>query len=213
MRTLILAPHIDDELIGCYSRIKAGLVPDVCYFFDITEERFNEAKNFESSGAIKIVKEEDLNLPSYDIILVPSIQDHHPDHKYVNRKYRRFATSFYSVDMVEATPYSIEDRLYKRNLLNTYYKSQSSLWEHDNKYFIFESIHEHDYQRLYQISKDFYSLAIPLSYKTEVIMCLNKQGFLLEENPEAFFNHLLSIVEGPIVLKVNDTIFRTAPGL
>ena len=42
--TTILAPHVDDELIGCFTRLQNRSIDHVIYFFELTPERKKEAK-------------------------------------------------------------------------------------------------------------------------------------------------------------------------
>jgi len=142
---VIFAPHIDDELIGCWSLIKQGLVREVIYFFDMTPLRKMEARH--------IAKEYDF-IVSFDpefkeiekstVLLIPNIRDMHPHHKSVNRVIKTYypdhKKKYYSIDMNYKTAL-LPDYEDKRNALLRFFPTQASLFN-DAKYYLFESIHD-----------------------------------------------------------------------
>ena len=160
---LILAPHIDDEVIGCFELLKYNVdaCVDIIYFYDITDERkeaiprlknrFRLVNNvfFNNETITFTLNNVEDYLEKYDRIFCPDpIFETHPDHKelgnlgtYIFKNYDWFnGIIFYTVNM--QAPYvrklneeEIED---KRNSLNEIYPDQKSLWESDYKYFLFE---------------------------------------------------------------------------
>lgn len=146
MRNLIVAPHIDDELIGCYSVLeKEGHKTDVLYLYDLSPERKAEAEHGSQILGFGILNFFPRTKDTYSKIYVPSRHDWHAQHKEAYLSYRTKATHFYSVDMVGGKPLSTEDQERKKYLLDTIYPSQKALWERDHKYFLFESIATKDY--------------------------------------------------------------------
>jgi len=151
VENVIIAPHPDDEIIGCWSLIKKGLISRVIYL-DATSERFRAARSL--GGAFNFVAE----LSSYrclDKILsrrsstntlityfVPDITDNHVLHKAANciARLSGCKLGYYSVDMIAGfvKELSEQDKKEKRAALNKYYPDQKSLWENDWKYFLFE---------------------------------------------------------------------------
>lgn len=151
-QVLIVAPHIDDELIGCYSvlsRNPALAHVDVLYLEELTRERRNEVRTLTGHGWIRqsyFGLTDKLNVSAYNEVYVPSRWDWHPAHRKANAEWRKHATHFYSVDMARGEPLSNHDRTRKKQWLDFTYPSQKQLWESDAKYYLFEDIHESDYE-------------------------------------------------------------------
>lgn len=164
----ILAPHIDDEVIGCYRLLAAGQIESVCYFQELSEERIREGKacarrfgfraNFFTPDVplhevVRIMGE----LYVGHIILVPHIADQHPHHKQVNRgacglkdvHLKDVQLRFYSVDMnVKCDVLDEETRKAKHNALYELFPSQQPLFNQDSKYFLFESLLDTDWTKM-----------------------------------------------------------------
>ena len=85
--TTILAPHVDDELIGCFTRLQNRSIDHVIYFFELTPERKKEAKAAaEHFGFIPIFARPDsmklvMDTVKDNTVLLPACTDSHPDHK------------------------------------------------------------------------------------------------------------------------------------
>lgn len=146
---VILAPHIDDELIGCFSLLRKGLVSDVYYFYDLDEQRIEEAKRLAKNLGFTphFLESYPYTFPEDKILLLPNIADLHPHHKNINTTYRREPNEkvYYSIDMnVKNRVLGEKERSDKLDLLRTYYPSQSKLIEGNDKYHLFESILETD---------------------------------------------------------------------
>lgn len=143
----IIAPHPDDELIGCYSLFKYNLVDKVIYIKDknLDSDRFKESTFLSERYKFeKIIVENiyDFRPDDNDFYFVPSPLDDHPLHKIVYHRFYDINKGIYSIDM--NTPYvkelSNEDKEIKFNMLNLYYPSQKELWQYNAKYYLFESI-------------------------------------------------------------------------
>lgn len=158
---IILAPHVDDEVIGCFRLLLSGSVKTVIYFFDLDEERKAEA--LESSkrfGFIPISYSSAtiLNIPEDQVMVVPHISDNHPHHKWVNQWAKQWPNVklYYSVDMdrnVELL--SPEISYLKQTSLKQLFPSQLSLFE-NAKYYLFESkLVNSDYTRTIGIRTQF----------------------------------------------------------
>lgn len=147
---IILAPHIDDELIGCYSLIKDKKIDKVIYFFDTTEKRKKEANMLAKVYDFEPFFVRSVNFclrefSIYDVLYVPHQNDNHPHHKIINQfaKNLHNEKKYYSIDM--NTKFNIlDDGTQKKVLLDKYYKSQKKLWKNDAKYYLFESIQDSD---------------------------------------------------------------------
>lgn len=147
---LIIAPHVDDEMIGCWSVLmNAGYDVTVLYMYELTVERKLEAEHAATLLGFKPVFMSDIVslvgvvVEDFKEVYVPSRRDAHQDHQQVNKRYREHATHFYSVDMAQGK--LVVDRDAKLAALNECYPSQAALWQNDAKYWLFEDIRAHDY--------------------------------------------------------------------
>lgn len=152
IKYVIFAPHIDDEMIGCFSYINERKISDVYYFYDLTSERIAEAINVSLTFGFNahIVKDiSEIKLDDSTVILAPSSFDLHMHHKEVNRIAKtRFKNKklYYSVDMNRKPKVlSTEDIKFKKYILEQY-QSQSVLLS-DEKYHLFEDIHSDDSEK------------------------------------------------------------------
>lgn len=151
---LVLAPHPDDELIGCWS--VRDLISHV-WFAEHEASRMAEATAVASHFRWEVLTGELVIPAGITTLLMPAITDSHPLHKEVNRRYRGLSRSsstnvkFYSVDLQD-NPRKVElpalEQVAKRKALDFFYPSQGSLWESNNSYFLFECIADRDYQAL-----------------------------------------------------------------
>lgn len=157
-RNIILAPHVDDEVIGCYSYLAAGVISDVVYFNDLTDERKIEAESSAHRFGFKAAFSSHeswwapVNIEPEDTIFAPMIQDEHPDHKSLNVSARKIARDrkckikFYSVDMNVPqlrTTLPRELALEKKAALQSLFPSQATLLENE-KYHLFQCIADTD---------------------------------------------------------------------
>jgi len=141
---IIIAPHADDELIGCFTKIWTNEIHEVVYV-ETTNERKVEAHKFCDyfnirgrflHGDLRHL----LNLPPKYTYYIPSPEDGHPLHSLVYylmfHEYSNLVV--YSTYMNDYFVKDLKESQYKLVLLNRFYPSQKSLWEFDHKYFLFE---------------------------------------------------------------------------
>jgi hypothetical protein len=148
---VIFAPHIDDEVIGCFRLLESRVVSKVYYFYDITDARKSEAINCAAHYGFEPifvgqVASSALNIPSDVIILAPNISDNHPHHKEINRLAKSLSNKkkYYSVDMVgRFDVLSLMEQARKKIALNNLFPSQQALFTNE-KYYLFESLVEED---------------------------------------------------------------------
>ena len=210
MKTLIIAPHIDDELIGCYPVLRDAKAEDnditVAWFYELTPERTAEGRALAGHMGFKVLgcdindsySPANARVP-YDRIYVPSRKDSHTDHKSLNAKYRSVATHFYSVDMVNARVLSSKDQADKKHLLR-FYKSQSSLWENDARYYLFDSISETDFdvRRRINFPAWYFSVIVPAdSYDAAYSFIRGRLAIFRDLTDLKTFNELVGIC-GPV---------------
>jgi len=147
LRFVILAPHVDDEVIGCWRLLNSGLVVGVAYFYEVDTVRGMEATRCADDFDFQIIEahyiDQEMERVKANALLVPNIADYHPHHKAVNRladslEYRKY---YYSVDMnVEMDVLSEEHQAQKQRQLLTLFPSQRRLIESTDKYHLFESL-------------------------------------------------------------------------
>lgn len=179
---MILAPHPDDELIGCWSLLQAGLVKKVVFLNDLTWTRMAEANACAAAFGFEAVfapagQLDTLSgvLGPLDVLAMPSIMDSHPDHKETNRIFRGHTSNrrFYSVDLQNCPDkvlLSPKDRQAKFEALNCFYPSQRSLWDYDASYYLFEKMAYYDHsvniEKTVYLSGEPAELTVPAHLRT-----------------------------------------------
>ncbi len=139
-----MAPHADDEIIGCYELLASGLVHTVVYG---TEEAMNEAVECAEHFDFKATCAEDYD---FDIIFDKHILvfpdpyfEQHPEH----RKWGAIGEAllregrevqFYTTNMNAPYIHEVELSGKKKSSLNEFYSKKSSLWKFDHRYWLFE---------------------------------------------------------------------------
>ena len=233
---LILAPHVDDELIGCYTLFRLQNVNiEVHYFEELDSERRAEAEEaslelgfkcmFAEPGAegYKVTKEL-IDAGNFDQVYCPSRADLHDAHRRINSEFRSRSTHFYSVDMSEGSYTLSADGGYtsswdKLRLLNKLYPSQKALWETNAKYYLFENIREHDFSTYVTINigpdakvrvLDQYQFQIK-SYVEEASRPLPKGHSILDVmSTRDLFDTFVSICKyGKVTLEVQSIALET----
>jgi len=148
--TVIVAPHPDDEIIGCFEQLKNpanNLV--IIYSGDTDVDRREVVLNLKKEiPHLKIqlfqqtVPQTFLS-PLNKFFFPDPIYEVHPKHRewgFMGEQLARngFDVTFYNTNM--NAPYIHEVKLPddKKYLLNKVYPDQKSLWEYDHKYFLFE---------------------------------------------------------------------------
>lgn len=231
IRTLILAPHVDDEAIGCWSVIKQSIEglrdTQVVYFNEISSERRAEAINAGLAGSFIPVFIDNLTYPvsfpdsqgmedwtrsQFDEVYVPARTDWHAAHKKLNADYRKYATHFYMTDMVEGAAFIGETQSQeKRDFLDAHYVSQRHLWKRNAKYYLFESLSDRDYQ----VTKIMRVKLLP--FFTEIVIeypeqCQQEVQASLDKaptHPEDLFDDLLArIVDGKVRVVTPTAIYE-----
>lgn len=142
MKHIIIAPHADDEIIGCYEILKKEKNLVVLYG---TTKALEEAKKFCKINKILSFTIDDIILFSdEDIYYFPDPYfESHPFHRelgMMGEKMARvgFNVIFYSTNMQAPYIYEVKEPTRKRVLLEEAYPFKSSLWKYDHKYFLFE---------------------------------------------------------------------------
>lgn len=155
-KNIILAPHVDDEAIGCWQLLKNNAISHVIYYFETDllrkAEALKAAEKYKFEPIFFNIRYDMSGRPitpttitDDTTIFVPSVTDLHPDHKAMNKFGREVALAhncniiFYTIDMTSGwqQPLTASSRLEKRADLLELYPSQAALFENE-KYWLFE---------------------------------------------------------------------------
>lgn len=178
----IFAPHLDDEIIGCYSIIKE--VDYVIYFTKdyregILKESWVKALNlptyiYKDDFNFNVIKEE-------DTIYLPSKYDYHPFHKLVRNKYINYNCKklFYSVEMNVPWLEEEEDKLGKLELLKKMYPNEDLFIKND-KYWIFKSIKKYDDIIFFKYQVNDFKILINQELNFKILLMLHKFDNILK---------------------------------
>jgi hypothetical protein len=146
----IIAPHCDDEIIGCFEILnnkdnKVTIIYDANTEAKRREESMNLKKEFEnvtfqvfhsSLPSMYIQKESILYFPD-------PIYETHPLHRswgIIGEQVARagYNVVFYSTIMTAPYIHEVKESQTKEDMLNKIYPSQSQLWLYEKKYVLFE---------------------------------------------------------------------------
>ena len=146
--TIIVAPHPDDEIIGCYEILTTVKKPIVIYSGDIDAGRREIVLNLKEHIDCKLQLFQ-MTIPqtfldkNNTFYLPDPIYETHPKHRewgMLGESLARngFNVIFYNTTMTAPYIHECKDPEKKEELLNKVYPDQKSLWEYDHKYFLFE---------------------------------------------------------------------------
>lgn len=143
---IIIAPHADDEIIGCWVLLQAEKVRAVAF---ASSNAMEEAKASSIWFGFPILHIDELEYDDDEVIYMfpDHIYELHPLHRKLGAIGETLLRSgkcevwFYTTNM--NTPYIhtlSEDSTHNLKLfaLNQAYPNKKSLWEYDHKYFLFE---------------------------------------------------------------------------
>lgn len=153
-KSIIFSPHVDDEVIGCFLALERGIITDVVYFYDVTDERKEEAlRSAEKFGftpwfvpncAFGPDIPRELDIKKEDTIFCPTVKDTHAQHAQVSKAARWYKEMmgcnlvFYTVDMESFQVVLPEEfREKKKAALAELFPSQNVLLQNE-KYHLFE---------------------------------------------------------------------------
>ncbi len=147
METVIIAPHPDDEIIGCYHHLIKDN-PIIIYDGDTDIARREETKKLRDHVEVKVQLFQKSVPPNFmnnkTILYFPDpIYEIHPLHRQWGMIGEQIARSgfnvvFYSTNMTAPYIHEVQNVAAKESLLNTVYPSQSDLWKYEKKYVLFE---------------------------------------------------------------------------
>jgi hypothetical protein len=149
----ILAPHPDDEIIGCYSILARKPADLTVYFLNdfypsIVPGIKRSLEMFTFSA--RPFDENEWCSRMHEMVYCPDPQyDIHPAHQYMGnlatkmfREGRILRLRFYTTMMNSPYIWEVKDTTAKREALNTCYPEKSDLWTYDHRYWLFEGYWE-----------------------------------------------------------------------
>ncbi|GIU69119.1 MAG: hypothetical protein KatS3mg002_0355 [Candidatus Woesearchaeota archaeon] len=149
MKNVIISPHGDDEIIGCFEILKnLNNEIEIVYGEDCEESKYvcydlPNIKKYYLELYDYTLPPHLLN-PSYTFYFPDPFTEKHHDHilwgHYGEKLLRihNYNVIFYSINMEARYVHKVSNPQEKESWLNKYYKSKSSLWKMDHKYFLFE---------------------------------------------------------------------------
>jgi len=151
-KIIIVSPHPDDELIGCYEIIKKYINAEIIIIYtsnEINKIRREEClklkEKFENIRGQMFLNTIPSPLISKEIsyFLTDPINEYNPEHMRIGnigeQMFRDgFDITFYSTQMNVPYIHEVSNPECKRDLLDEIYSSQSSLWKYEHKYFLYE---------------------------------------------------------------------------
>lgn len=144
---VIIAPHPDDELIGCHSLIVKGDISKVIYVDRVPIERMEEAKDvcshFNMTWCfLDRAVERLFTLDPLDTYYIPSVLDNSPLHRLVFGIMKHTFSNIvvYSTYMNDWFIRPVALPLVKRGCLDSFYPSQKDMWAFEHKYFLYEGM-------------------------------------------------------------------------
>jgi hypothetical protein len=146
---IIIAPHPDDELIGCFEVLQKKEPSIIIYGGDTDFKRKEETKNLRNSydnivGQLFLSSvPSNLMIPNNTLYFPDPIYETHPLHRFYGMQGEAYARNdmniiFYTTNMQAPYIHEVKDVNDKEKYLNLTYPSQKSLWEHEKKYILFE---------------------------------------------------------------------------
>lgn len=145
-KRIIIAPHPDDEIIGCFSKLTENCI--IIYDGETEAHRREEVlKIREFYPSCKQLFQKTVPpafLNKINMILIPDpIYETHPLHRRWGSLGEELVRDgqnvvFYNTTMTAPYIHEVKNHKVKEEILNSVYPSQSDLWKYEKKYILFE---------------------------------------------------------------------------
>lgn len=150
---IIIAPHFDDEIVGCSSILMNPLTKPIIVYLQDDEKRKQEAlklKTFLTNIQDQLFQKHipPVVIDPKNILYFPDFYfEFHPDHRKwgavgVDLLRQGFNVVFYSINMQSPFIFEIKEPNKKRQLLEKVYPSQKNMWKYEHKYFLWEGYYK-----------------------------------------------------------------------
>lgn len=147
-KSVIIAPHPDDEIIGCYEVLKKPISTIIIYSGNTDAKRRKEVGKLLEFIDVKAQMFQ-MTVPTYlldqntTFYFPDPIYETHPSHREFGMIGEQMARQgldviFYTTNMTAPYIHETKEPDKKEELLNKVYPSQKSLWEYEKKYILFE---------------------------------------------------------------------------
>jgi len=145
---VIVAPHADDEIIGCYEVLSKKGKPIIIYSGDMEAARRETVLKLKEHVDCKLqlfqMTIPQTFLKKENLFYLPDPHfEHHPKHRewgYIGETMARngFHVIFYNTNMTAPYIHEVKNPDKKEELLNKVYPDQNDLWKYEKKYVLFE---------------------------------------------------------------------------
>lgn len=144
---IIIAPHADDEVIGCSECLRTGKVSTVLYGEQVPYTEISPVADLfkfstNSVNSLHLFTNEK-NKGKVTFLFPDPYFELHPEHRRLGAigealSRKGFDVLFYSTNMNAPYIREVKNPGEKRKLLEKLFPDKSSLWRFDHKYFLFE---------------------------------------------------------------------------
>lgn len=153
---IVLAPHPDDELIGCYEIVSDRYKDVLVWYCELVDTPLRKDHSTLLLNKSLVREQQFLNssidrmfsllseIKGEKMLLAPDPYfETHPDHRKwgaAAEEYLRMGNDvmFYSTNMQAPYIHKVKRPAEKKELLDFVYPEQSSMWRYDHRYFLFE---------------------------------------------------------------------------
>jgi hypothetical protein len=149
----IVAPHPDDEIIGCYEALSKSKWSAVYYVEKVSKSREEEALRISDildvwsldffRGNYNSLRKKIKSIKEVTYYFPDPVYETHPAHRMIGAIGEEFLRKgwdvvFYSINMQAPYIHEVKNSGDKERCLDYLYYSERSLWEHEKKYTLFE---------------------------------------------------------------------------